>query len=81
MAPIPDNAIPDDDQPVPSPCVRHCTLDDADICLGCFRSLDEIRDWSRLDGAGRRAVLDIAEQRRAARPTPSWWRPKVTRRG
>ena len=27
---------------VESPCIRHCTLDDADICLGCGRTLDEI---------------------------------------
>jgi uncharacterized protein len=74
-------AMTDDDPPVPSPCVRLCTLDDADVCLGCFRSLDEIRDWTQLDSAARRAVLDNAERRRAASPTPSWWRRGVTRRG
>ncbi|EGR0935836.1 DUF1289 domain-containing protein [Vibrio cholerae] len=25
-----------------SPCVRHCCLDDKDICIGCGRTLDEI---------------------------------------
>ena len=31
---------------VPSPCVRRCCLTDDDICLGCFRSLEEILRWS-----------------------------------
>ncbi len=29
-----------------SPCVRHCCLDDKDICIGCGRTLDEICRWS-----------------------------------
>ncbi|HGP5625183.1 TPA: DUF1289 domain-containing protein, partial [Vibrio cholerae O1] len=29
-----------------SPCVRHCCLDDKDICIGCGRTLDEICCWS-----------------------------------
>ena len=70
-----------DEHHVPSPCVRLCTLDDADICIGCFRSLDEIKDWSRLDNPGRRAILSAAEQRRAAaKPAAGWWMT-ATRRG
>ncbi|MDO7597714.1 MAG: DUF1289 domain-containing protein [Pseudomonadota bacterium] len=30
-----------------SPCVRNCCLNEHDICLGCFRSLDEIKLWGR----------------------------------
>ncbi len=32
-----------------SPCVRNCCLNELDICLGCFRSLDEIKLWGRSD--------------------------------
>jgi predicted Fe-S protein YdhL (DUF1289 family) len=32
-----------------SPCVRNCCLNEQDICLGCFRSLDEIKLWGRSD--------------------------------
>jgi predicted Fe-S protein YdhL (DUF1289 family) len=32
-----------------SPCVRNCCLNEHDICLGCFRSLDEIKLWGRSD--------------------------------
>jgi uncharacterized protein len=42
---------------VPSPCVSVCRIDDASgLCQGCYRSLDEIMDWSRLDEAGKRRV-------------------------
>lgn len=30
-----------------SPCVRNCCLDPKDICLGCFRSLEEIMQWGQ----------------------------------
>jgi predicted Fe-S protein YdhL (DUF1289 family) len=30
---------------VPSPCVRNCCLDEANICMGCYRSLSEICGW------------------------------------
>jgi predicted Fe-S protein YdhL (DUF1289 family) len=30
----------------PSPCIGICTLNDTDICIGCFRHLNEIKKWS-----------------------------------
>ncbi|MEI8647961.1 DUF1289 domain-containing protein [Paraglaciecola sp. Hal342] len=30
---------------VDSPCVRNCCLDQQDMCVGCFRMLDEIVGW------------------------------------
>lgn len=61
------------DPPVPSPCVRLCTLDDDDLCVGCYRSLDEIKRWGALDGAARRAVLAEAERRRSRANRPVGW--------
>ncbi len=29
----------------PSPCVKVCEIDDDGFCLGCKRTVDEIRDW------------------------------------
>ena len=49
---------------VQSPCVRNCCLDDCDICLGCFRSLNEIMSWSEADDRERRVILQNAQQRR-----------------
>jgi predicted Fe-S protein YdhL (DUF1289 family) len=49
---------------VASPCVRNCCLDEQDICLGCFRHLDEITAWSASSDPERRAILARAAQRR-----------------
>lgn len=52
---------------VASPCIRNCCLDDADICLGCGRSVGEIVRWSGMTDDERSAVLEVAVRRRAAR--------------
>ena len=50
-----------------SPCISVCTLlQPQGICLGCFRTLDEIAQWSVLDAAAKRAVLAALPQRRIA---------------
>lgn len=70
--------MPVDEDYVPSPCVRLCTLDEAGVvCVGCFRTLDEIKAWGTLDADGRRAVIAAADGRRAERQPPgarSWFR-------
>jgi len=58
--------------PLETPCVRSCCLDDDDVCLGCGRTLEEIREWSCLDENQRRAVLLLAESRRQQRNRNSW---------
>jgi len=45
------------EKPVASPCVNICALDEADICIGCQRSVAEITQWTRLDNRSRREVL------------------------
>jgi predicted Fe-S protein YdhL (DUF1289 family) len=52
---------------VPSPCIRNCCLDERDVCMGCGRSLDEIRAWGEAADAERYAVLERAAVRRAER--------------
>ena len=42
---------------VPSPCISVCRMSpDRSHCEGCFRTLDEIRLWSRADGSLRRGI-------------------------
>ena len=49
---------------VPSPCISVCKVDSAtEICEGCFRTLDEIAAWSRLDGQSKREVWQLIAQR------------------
>ena len=55
----------DDDCPVASPCVRRCCLNAEEVCLGCFRSLEEILQWAAADDAARAAMLANAQQRQA----------------
>ncbi len=54
---------------VESPCVRLCTLDDDDVCLGCRRHIDEICAWSAASDEERKRILERAAARgeRAAR--------------
>lgn len=51
----------------PSPCINVCRMDAASgQCVGCFRTLDEIARWSRLDDAARDAILAAVARRRQA---------------
>lgn len=57
--------------PIPSPCIRQCCLDDDDMCLGCFRLLSEITGWGAADDATRRHILDNTRDRQKAHSNPS----------
>ncbi len=46
------------------PCVRNCCLNDDDICLGCFRSLNEITHWNVASNQERMIILQSARQRK-----------------
>lgn len=48
---------------VVSPCVAVCLLNGDDICTGCYRSGEEIREWTSLDNTERRSVLKKAHER------------------
>lgn len=48
-----------------SPCINVCALDSGNrLCLGCFRSIDEISLWSRISNDERLNILAAARQRR-----------------
>lgn len=59
---------------LPSPCVRNCCLDDDDVCLGCFRRIEEITGWAAMDDAERAACLSRCEQRRHEAGNRHSWR-------
>jgi predicted Fe-S protein YdhL (DUF1289 family) len=59
--------------PAQSPCVRNCCLDDDLTCLGCFRSLDEIKEWGVAGQDRRRIILQNAERRKDACRLPDWY--------
>lgn len=53
------------DTSVPSPCISVCQMEEATgLCLGCRRTIDEIRDWIILTPDEKRAVLARIAQRK-----------------
>lgn len=53
-----------DYQPVPSPCIGICTLDDKKVCRGCYRTSEEITYW-RLYSDEERQVINERLRRMA----------------
>lgn len=51
-------------QQIASPCVRNCCLNENDICLGCFRNINEIVGWANASREEKEAVLLDCQQRR-----------------
>ncbi|MFP6833491.1 MAG: DUF1289 domain-containing protein, partial [Porticoccaceae bacterium] len=41
-----------------SPCISICRLNDEDVCVGCYRTSEEIRNWIYLDEDQRQTVVD-----------------------
>ncbi|WP_130430865.1 DUF1289 domain-containing protein [Rivibacter subsaxonicus] len=51
---------------VPSPCNSVCRIDAASgYCEGCWRTIDEIVQWARLDDGAKRAVWHELHRRAA----------------
>jgi prolyl-tRNA editing enzyme YbaK/EbsC (Cys-tRNA(Pro) deacylase)/predicted Fe-S protein YdhL (DUF1289 family) len=62
---------------LPSPCVSVCRMDTrSGLCEGCFRTIDEIRDWSSSDDAIKKTIwADITQRLLQAHPaalTGAW---------
>ncbi|NNE81891.1 MAG: DUF1289 domain-containing protein [Silicimonas sp.] len=54
---------------IESPCVQICLIHpEADICVGCHRTRDEIALWSKLSPEARRAVIKDLPDRKSLLP-------------
>ena len=52
---------------VPSPCISVCEMDETKMaCKGCFRTLAEISQWSRMADADKIAVWHLIEARQSS---------------
>jgi predicted Fe-S protein YdhL (DUF1289 family) len=49
---------------IKSPCVKRCKYDEFDLCIGCYRTKQEIVLWSDFSNTEKLAVLQKVEQRR-----------------
>lgn len=54
-----------------SPCIRICQIDEASrLCIGCWRTLDEIAAWGGMTEAQRLAVMASLPERQARFTAP-----------
>jgi hypothetical protein len=53
--------------PIVSPCQNVCKIED-NLCIGCFRTLDEISVWSKLSSQKRTEIMESAKKRGSQMP-------------
>lgn len=52
------------EQTIASPCIGVCSMDDlSGLCMGCFRTIEEIRNWWDMDDASKQAIIAQASER------------------
>lgn len=49
-----------------SPCISVCVLDDDDICMGCYRSAEEVAEWFMASDEQKTEFLRKARERMQA---------------
>jgi predicted Fe-S protein YdhL (DUF1289 family) len=49
---------------IKSPCIRQCCLDDSDICVGCFRHINEITGWQKLSEQEQGVIVSRCDNKR-----------------
>ena len=50
--------------PVKSPCIEVCSLNDQDVCIGCYRTADEIIEWFSANDERKQEILAAVGDRR-----------------
>lgn len=45
-------------QAIESPCIQICTLNAEGLCIGCFRTAEEIGGWLSLSASQRSRIMD-----------------------
>jgi predicted Fe-S protein YdhL (DUF1289 family) len=56
--------------PIKTPCIKVCVVDgESGLCLGCFRTLNEVASWARFSDAEREALMaELPSRRGRIRP-------------
>lgn len=49
---------------IKNPCIHVCTLDENNICMGCYRTKEEIRGWIHFTDEEKLSVLKKTEERK-----------------
>jgi prolyl-tRNA editing enzyme YbaK/EbsC (Cys-tRNA(Pro) deacylase)/predicted Fe-S protein YdhL (DUF1289 family) len=55
---------------IPSPCINVCRMDTGSgLCEGCFRTIEDIREWGRSDDAAKKSMwADLSVRLRQTHP-------------
>ena len=52
---------------VASPCISVCQIDElSGLCIGCYRTIEEIQGWWEFDNVQKQAINDLANAREQA---------------
>lgn len=49
---------------IKSPCQLICTYDEEKVCIGCYRSAEEVANWDSYNEEMKLAVLENIKKRR-----------------
>ncbi|MES2767298.1 MAG: DUF1289 domain-containing protein [Bacteroidota bacterium] len=56
---------------VESPCINICYMDEAqNVCIGCYRTLDEIARWGAASDVVKKQILKAIEVRKETLKLP-----------
>ena len=44
------------------PCIRQCCLNEEDVCLGCFRTFDDMLQWNKSSSEEKMKMLKMARK-------------------
>lgn len=46
------------------PCIKKCCLNEDDVCLGCFRTFDDMCRWNKANIEEKTQMLKVAQRRK-----------------
>ena len=55
--------VVNDQNEISSPCVSICALNENDVCVGCYRTGDELTRWRGMNNTEKLATIELAKER------------------
>jgi len=49
---------------IEKPCIRQCCLNEEDVCVGCFRTFEDMGKWHKASDEEKKEMLRLASQRK-----------------
>ena len=46
------------------PCIKRCSLNEEEICLGCFRTFNDMLLWNKASKEEKQEMLNSAKKRK-----------------